>query len=416
MPTRMTTYSAIVGVAAVAASVSVLVNHKIVYWPPVIALVVLTMATENFAFSLPLAGSVSLSFSMMFAALLHSGPVAALLCALAGSMTWSELRGGRHPVFLLFNAAQLTLSASLAGQAYFGLSRLAAAELPTESLGALAAAVAAAVVFNLTNMVLVSVAASILTGRSLSEVFQGQGFASDVASLLVMMLLGLIIAELLQVRSWLGLLLLVLPFMAARRTFRVYAELNDAYTSTVRSLVTAIEAKDPYTRGHSERVAIHARQLAESLGCSNGELDLVERAALLHDLGKIGIDLDTLSSSTQLSSEEVRAVRRHPQVGSDLVGSVEFLAEIVPVIRHHHERVDGAGYPDGLRGDQIPRLARVLAVADSFDAMTSDRAYRPRMSTDEAFRELERVAGTQLDPTIVACARECICVGPSEGP
>jgi putative nucleotidyltransferase with HDIG domain len=185
--------------------------------------------------------------------------------------------------------------------------------------------------------------------------------------------------------------------MAARRTFRVYAELTEAYTSTVRSLVAAIEAKDPYTRGHSERVAIYARRLAEYLAMPRSDVDLIERAALLHDVGKIGIDVATLTSPNALAPEEVRAIREHPGLGSQLVGDVEFLSDIVPIVRHHHERLDGAGYPDGLAGEAIPRLARVLAVADSYDAMTSDRAYRPGLAQDAALAEVHRVAGTQLD-------------------
>ena len=167
--------------------------------------------------------------------------------------------------------------------------------------------------------------------------------------------------------------------------------------STVRSLVTAIEAKDPYTRGHSERVAVYARQLGERLALTRAETELLERAALLHDVGKIGIELDTLTSPAQLAAEEVRAIRQHPVIGSELVGDVEFLADTVPIVRHHHERFDGAGYPDGLIGDKIPMLARVLAVVDSYDAMTSDRAYRAGMSEEQALAEIARVAGTQLD-------------------
>jgi len=143
----------------------------------------------------------------------------------------------------------------------------------------------------------------------------------------------------------LGLLLLVLPFMVARRTFRVYVELTEAYTSTVRTLVAAIEAKDPYTRGHSERVADYAHRLAEYMGLPKNEVDRVERAALLHDVGKIGISLETLVSPKRLTPDEVNAIRQHPALGSDLVADVEFLSDIVDVVRHHHERCDGAGYP-----------------------------------------------------------------------
>jgi HD-GYP domain-containing protein (c-di-GMP phosphodiesterase class II) len=141
----------------------------------------------------------------------------------------------------------------------------------------------------------------------------------------------------------------------------------------------------------------------------------LERAALLHDVGKIGIELDTLSSPMQLSAEEVRLIRRHPVLGSELVSDVEFLADIVPVIRHHHERFDGAGYPDGLAGVDIPLLARLMAVADSYDAMTSNRAYRPAMTQEQALVEIERVAGTQLDQQIALQFTSMLAGGQDEG-
>jgi putative nucleotidyltransferase with HDIG domain len=137
-------------------------------------------------------------------------------------------------------------------------------------------------------------------------------------------------------------------------------------------------------------------------------MDLLERAALLHDVGKIGISLDTLVSPDRLTEEEVEAIRRHPALGADLVADVEFLQNIVEIIRCHHERCDGEGYPVGLDGDDIPTLARILAVADSYDAMTSDRAYKLGMSTEQACIELSRVSGTQLDAAVVQSFTEIV--------
>lgn len=365
-------------------------------WVPVLALVLLNFATENFAFRLPLSGSVSLSFAVTFAAMLYAGPWAAVLCAIAGSTTIEEFREKKPVASRLYNAGQLALSAGVAGLAYISLGGRPLLEGSVSSTPMLPAAVAP-VAFFAVNVILVALFVSRVSGQSMRAILREQGFLSYGGSLVVLALLGLMIAHLLAVGSWVGLGLLVLPFLAARRTFRVYAELAEAYTSTVRSLVTAIEAKDPYTRGHSERVAVYAHRLGEHLGLARGELELLERAALLHDVGKIGIELDTLSSPMQLTAEEVRVIRQHPVLGSELVGDVEFLSEIVPVIRHHHERFDGAGYPDGLVGESIPRLARVMAIADSYDAMTSNRAYRPAMTQGQALAEIRRVSGTQLD-------------------
>ncbi|MGB4592755.1 MAG: HD-GYP domain-containing protein, partial [Coriobacteriia bacterium] len=262
-------------------------------------------------------------------------------------------------------------------------------------------AAAGALVFFIANVLFVGYGSSIISGRPVFEVFREQGFLSYGSSVLVLALLGYVMATLLALESWAGLLLLVLPFALVRRIFRVYLELSEAYTATVRSLVSAIEAKDPYTRGHSERVAVYARRLAEEAGLPATDASLVERAALLHDVGKIGVRLSTLTSPNPLSAGEVREIREHPTIGGDLIQQVEFLSDVVPVIRHHHEHMDGTGYPSGISGEEIPLLSRVLAVADAYDAMTSDRAYRPGMDECEALAELRRVAGSQLDAGMV---------------
>lgn len=409
-------YIGVVFAGAVALTLALIPSNPVRQWMPLIALVLLNILTENFAFTLPAAGSVSLSFAVSYAAMLFAGPVGGIICAVAGSYTFAEYRSRKPLAISLFNAGQLVLSAGLSGLAYVTLGGPALSNLGAWQMGSwqMPAAVAA-VVFFLVNVVLVGEGLSLMSGRRFAEVLREQGFLSYGASHTVLALLGLMIASLLSLNSWLGLVLLVLPFMAARRTFRVYAELTEAYTSTVRSLVTAIEAKDPYTRGHSERVAVYARRLAERMAFSRADLDLLERAALLHDVGKIGIELDTLTSPAQLSAEEVRAIRQHPVIGSELVGDVEFLSDVVPIVRHHHERFDGAGYPDGLVGESIPLLARVLAVADSYDAMTSDRAYRPGMSQEQALVEIARVAGKQLDRDMARQFSALIADGPVEG-
>ncbi|MHB1018424.1 MAG: HD-GYP domain-containing protein [Coriobacteriia bacterium] len=369
-------------------------------WLPLGALIMLQLVMENYAFELPIAGSVSLSFALTYAALLYTGPLGAALCALSTAVTVQELRDNKPLLVVLFNAGQLVISAGLAGVVYTWMGgQVLTAELGPQTY--LVPAFAAALALFLINVALVGAFVSLLKARSFTHVLHEQAFLSYGASLAVLALLGFIIAYLMSIQSWLGLMLLVLPFTAARRTFRVYVELSEAYTSTVRSLVSAIEAKDPYTRGHSERVAEYSGLIAAQMGLSRPEVETLERAALLHDVGKIGISLETLLAPRALTADETRAIRRHPSLGSDLVADVEFLGNLVDIVRHHHERLDGAGYPDGLIGDRIPLLARILAVADAYDAMTSDRAYRPGMDPTEACTELRRVAGTQLDCTVV---------------
>ncbi len=370
-------------------------------WIPLVLLAAITVVIEHFAFQLPLAGSVSLSFALVYAALLYIGPPAAIACAMASAVNIHEFREHKPLTLMAFNVGQLTLSAAGAGLCFVLLGGTSLSATVSINEPVLLPAAAAALVSYILNVLLVGGAASILRGSSLMAALRDMGFVAYGSSLVVLALLGYLLAYLLALESWLGVLLLVLPFMATRRVFRVYVELTTAYSETVRSLMAAIEAKDPYTRGHSERVATYARQLGEAIGVSRTEADLLERAGLLHDVGKIGISLGTLTSPSRLTPDEVRAIKLHPILGAEVVDEIEFLCDAVPIIRHHHERVDGAGYPDGMYGDNIPLFSRVLSVADSYDAMTSDRAYRPGMAQEDAVAELVRVAGTQLDVRLV---------------
>jgi hypothetical protein len=375
-------------------------QYGIEQWTPVLMLIVLNALTESYAVGLPIIGSVSLSFAVTYAALLHSGPTAAALCAIAGSTTLREHKEGKPYVLRAFNAGQLTLAAVAAGVMFDASGGQIIAEGGAITAGFGAAVVAAASFFAV-NVVLVAIAASTLTGRRLGSVLADEGFLSFGVSLIALGFLGIVLAELLHVRSWLGMSILVLPFIAARRTFRASQELQDAYSATVRSLVAAIEAKDPYTRGHSERVADYARRLTQAIGGTEPEAIVAERAGLLHDIGKIGIAKRTLTSTARLGDDEVRSIREHPALGGRVLKDVEFLGDVLPIIHHHHERVDGAGYPDGLSGEAIPLLARILAAADAYDAMTSDRAYRGRLTHEAARAEMMRVSGTQLDQSVV---------------
>jgi HD-GYP domain-containing protein (c-di-GMP phosphodiesterase class II) len=165
--------------------------------------------------------------------------------------------------------------------------------------------------------------------------------------------------------------------------------------------VRAIDARDPYTARHSEKVAGYAVQLAQELCLPPVEVERIRLAGLLHDVGKVSLERSVLHKPGRLSDEEWDQVRAHPAMSAHIIGGVERFAEFLPGARHHHERYDGKGYPDGLAGDEIPLDARVLAVADAYDAMTSDRSYRAALTHAEALHELELGAGTQFDPVCV---------------
>jgi putative nucleotidyltransferase with HDIG domain len=182
----------------------------------------------------------------------------------------------------------------------------------------------------------------------------------------------------------------------------LYQQLQRGIYQSLLGLANALEAKDIYTRGHSERVGASARRLAIALGLPSSEVEIVARAGLLHDIGKIGIPESVLRKAGPLTPDEWTLMRRHPVIGAQIVAPFEFFTAGAVVIRHHHERVDGSGYPDGLVGDAIPVGARIVAVADVYDALTSDRPYRPAMSAEEASAHLRAQAGQGLDEDIVS--------------
>jgi len=180
-------------------------------------------------------------------------------------------------------------------------------------------------------------------------------------------------------------------------------ELRTGYVQTVRALAEAIDAKDSYTRGHSERVGVYASRIARQLGLRKEMIERVYISGILHDVGKIGIPDAIITKPARLTDEEYDEIKKHPEIGARILEPVEFLSDVVPCVRHHHEWFDGSesGYPYRLRGDQIPLPSRVILVADTLEAMTSNRPYRKGLPLEVVVRELHKYSGSQFDPTIV---------------
>jgi len=193
-----------------------------------------------------------------------------------------------------------------------------------------------------------------------------------------------------------------------QRLVEAFRDLERATLSTVRTLFAAIQAFDQYTHDHCERVSRYAYMLGRRLGLDAEELDNLRIGALLHDLGKIGIGDDTVRKQGRLTTDEVDRVRMHPVMGASILADLDAFQGVVPMIKHHHECYDGSGYPDGLAGEAIPPGGRIIAVVDAFDSMTTDRPYRRALSIGAALERLGAVAGTQLDPALVAAWSEIV--------
>ncbi len=208
---------------------------------------------------------------------------------------------------------------------------------------------------------------------------------------------------------------LILHEQTARRDYQVLSEelrnladrLMEAnvhnlhlYTSTIKALAAAVEAKDPYTAGHSDRVTRYAEKIARQIGLTEEEVCRISYAAILHDIGKIGISSSILHKPGRLTPEEYQEICEHPAIGAHILSSIELLGDIIPMVYHHHEWYNGKGYPQGLAGEEIPLGARIIAVADAFDAMTSNRPYRTGLSFEQAVAEIQRQSGIQFDPRV----------------
>ncbi len=188
---------------------------------------------------------------------------------------------------------------------------------------------------------------------------------------------------------------------------RLYEDLQGTFQQTIHGLAKAIDKMDRYTSGHSDRVALYATFLARKLGLSEDVIEVVDQSALMHDIGKIGCVLN-LNKPGKLTQEEYEVFKKHPQFGRDILEPIKFLHPLIPGVQLHHERWDGKGYPLGLRGTEIPLIARIIAVADAYDAMTSNRAYRRALPEDVAVGEIERCSGTQFDPEVALAFTEGI--------
>jgi HD-GYP domain-containing protein (c-di-GMP phosphodiesterase class II) len=182
---------------------------------------------------------------------------------------------------------------------------------------------------------------------------------------------------------------------------RLYEDVGEMFGAVIEALLETVEKRDTYTRGHTRRVTGHSVAIGQGLGLARTDMENLRLAAMLHDIGKIGISDRVLQKDGALTQEEFEAIRCHPVYGAEILQHIRKLHSVLPGVRHHHERYNGTGYPGGLKGSDIPVIARIIAVADTFDAMVTDRPYRKGLTARAAFEELRRQRGIQFDPAVV---------------
>ncbi len=339
------------------------------------------------------------SSAATLAAVVLLGPGGA---ALVGATSLISLRrGGLRE--RAFNGAMYALSAYAAGAAYLALGGQIGVPRPGSFPGiilpfAVAAAVHVAVNHGLLwTMLLLLPPSGASPQRGRLDLHLSLLLVSDLGYAT----LGLLIAALWDLVGPFAAVLVLIPLFVARWAMGQFAAQEGAYSATMAALCQAVETKDFYTRGHSERVSRGATMLARQIGMGAERVEAIRYAGMLHDVGKLGVPTKVLQKTGPLTEEELAAIQLHPMRGLEIVRQIGFLTEALDGIMHHHERMDGKGYPMGLAGDEIPEFARVIAVADAFDSMTSTRSYRGARSVEEAVAELRKCSGMQFDPMLV---------------
>ncbi|MET7269778.1 HD-GYP domain-containing protein [Streptomyces flaveolus] len=326
-------------------------------------------------------------------------PPAAALVALPGALL-SPVTQRPTALRRIWRAAQLTLAVWAAARVHAecgGRDAVAASDFPYALVPAGAAVLGFCLVLTLLDGGILALADRVPPRRAWRGLF-----LRSLAPIAVHGLAGLMMAVLW--RSPYGpvaALLVLLPMCVAWWAFAQYHRERAAHQATIRALVQAVDIKDGYTRGHSERVGHASMMIARELGLDDERVETLRFAGILHDVGKLGVPTRLLRKDGPLTPEERRVIELHPEYGHEMVRGIRFLGEARAAVLHHHERLDGSGYPYGLAGGQIPESARVVAVADAFDAMTSTRSYSRARPVAAAVEELRRCAGTHFDPRMV---------------
>ncbi len=368
----------------------------------------LAVIAESLAFEFTDRITLTASNLPLLLAIMFLGPAPAMTVAFLAGL-WGFWR--ERSVFIaIFNLANIVLAVATASAVFVWLERALGLEHAALSASLLAAGVAAAATYEFTNMAGVGFASKLMYQRPLSTYWKSE-LAPFARSLAVLTALGLMTAALYAEAGLVAVVLLFVPLFASQYMFKLLAnekrhvarqkELSDQYLEMniglAAAMVVLLDSKDEYTAQHSAAVAMYCRDIAKALNLPEEEAEALHLAGLLHDLGKVGTPDAVLGKDTTLTADDWDYIYQHPGKGAEVLSHLAAYQDVADIVQYHHERLDGSGYPDGVKGDRIPELSKILAVVDSYHAMTSDRPYRPARSSFEALKELRKVAGVTLD-------------------
>ncbi len=365
--------------------------------------IVLTALTESFTVAY-----MDISFSTTFAITIASyvllGPMSSIVIIIIGFLLRIvKLEDGTYNHFFntplygtIFNCCVLTLPITVGNNIYtylgggFGGESISKVILPLILFSG---------IYFLLNSFIMAVMMAFYIEKNVLYCFL-YNIKLGIFNYLIMIPFGIILAIAFREYSYWGVLLILFPALLARYTFSIYVESKSQYIQTVEALMNAIEARDEYTQGHSRRVAEISVSIAKALKYNQWKLEKLTVAAMLHDLGKIGVSDNILNKPDKLTEEEFIQIKNHPSIGYNILRDVKNLEYISPIVKNHHERYDGKGYPECKKGDSISLDTYIVQLADAVDAMASDRPYRKGLSKDQIMVEIEKNLGTQFHPKI----------------
>ncbi|MFL0268577.1 HD-GYP domain-containing protein [Candidatus Clostridium radicumherbarum] len=348
--------------------------------------------------------ALSTSLAVLVASFILFGPLVGNIIIVIGfSLTFKKVDGKYHNIFkepfykVLFNYCAQIIPMMYGGLVYISLG----GNFDLSSIWSkIPLVIIYSIIYLVLNTLLISILFSILNNK------KGLFFFINIIRLsllnsVIMTPFGIVLAYMFNKYNYIGVLLVIFPIVLVRYTFSLYLESKNQYIQTVDTLMHAMEARDKYTEGHSKRVCEISSRIAKELKYSDTKIERIRIASLLHDVGKIGIDDKILNKPGKLTNEEYEIIKSHPGIGYNILKDIKNLQDILPIVRNHHERYDGKGYPDGKSGNDLNLDVFIVQLADSIDAMSTDRPYRKALSEEEIMAEINKFRGSQFHPKVV---------------
>ncbi|NLK71483.1 MAG: HD domain-containing protein [Clostridiales bacterium] len=397
---KVLSYIIILTVVAIFLSAYIAYNYALPNIFTILFWIALAAVSESLVIVIPSGIGLSVSFAVALATIIIYGPFLAIIVSASSFLLCLNdfknfgLYIFKTPIYkTLFNISGLIISAGIASLAFL------------HSGGAIGQfnlfpTILSILIYALINTVLFSVLMVLLHNRKSIFYTWKNNYLGVFLNLFSIGLIGIILALAYMSYGAGVVVLFVGPLLIARYYFKLYLNIKSTYMDTISALNKLLEARDTYTSGHASRVQKYAEMLGNHIKLSDEKIENIKIAALLHDIGKVGISDSILKKPFSLSVDEYEEIKKHASLGAEIIEGVDFLKEIAVIVEQHHERYDGTGYPKGLKGNEILTEAAILAIADVYDAITTERPYRHALTKEEAIKELEKNAGTQFEPDL----------------